>query len=99
MSQVLFIGGTKDGQRWDVKDSKHHVEVAVPMDVDLHLESPLDGRFEHHRYRREYFTGNREEFSFFVHQDVSTDEAIRMLIRGYAAVPCKVRQPRIKAWI
>jgi hypothetical protein len=83
----LFIGGTLDGQRIDVRDKMMEYCAAVPQPIESSCYHRGIARpsttHRYHIYRREIMRCNQSELSFYVLRELSIEAAIEQLFEFY----------------
>jgi hypothetical protein len=92
MNDCLFIGGESDGELKPVRDGMHTLRVMrsrylVDANAQPHERVAIRGEFDD--YRRLRLSANGRVFSVFILESLSDDEALAMLIKGYANDDCK----------
>ena len=83
MSKYLFIGGSKDGERLEVKELTKFYDVPALLSCDQSFK-PV---FRTERYRMERFgcqhANDVRRFTLYIHETLTTADAMIMLMDGY----------------
>lgn len=85
--KILCIGGCKDGQQVEIATANPYVRFAIPQPLsvpDYSEDSTEDSTTMNvDTYRRESIHTIDARFEFLVHEDVSMEDMIRLLIQNY----------------
>ena len=85
VEESLFIGGPHDGKRMAVERRLHDVflpDCKSRPRQDIVTEV-AKGWISTHHYRRERLSGESVVFSIFMHESLSVDQMLHLLIEGY----------------
>ena len=86
--KILCIGGCKDGQQVEIATANPYVRFAIPQPLSVpdYSEDTTDysTTMDVDTYRRESLHTTEERFEFLVHEDVSIEDMIRLLIQNYS---------------
>lgn len=80
----LFIGGHHDGQRIDMQD-RPVVELPVDIEFSMASNENLHGipEFKIECYRIEFFSADRDRYTFYRHSSLSPSDCVRRLLENY----------------
>ena len=83
--KILCIGGCKDAQWVEIATANPYVRFAIPQPLSYYSEDDEDSSIamDVDTYRRESIRTNEERFEFLVHENVSMEGMIRLLIQNY----------------
>lgn len=85
--KYLFIGGSRDGQRWEVSEDQNLIRVPKMSSILRAAQEFCDDKppatYEHELYLQHILRGGERLFRVFVIADYTDDDVIDALIAGY----------------
>ncbi len=87
MSTETFVGGPWDGQRIEVRDGVPNIWAPNPQRGTYPAITSSSGMIEVAKqvlYKRMFFAGEKQTYSLFVVESLTSDDVFRMLIYRYS---------------